>query len=151
MMRGLQIGAMAFSVLFFFIAAYYVSAVNSAKIFSYLDSYSSSYGDYSSLYSSYSDSYSDLTFTAGIYSLLFCLFFAAVHILSILKIKTKTMKVLSIIGVSLTGIMLLLAFLAIGSSGGASYDEIGPLFVIYCLVALAFHIVGTIHAFKTNS
>ena len=84
----------------------------------------------------------------GILSLVFLLLFAAVHILSIIKIKTTTMKVISIIGISLTGIGLLLAFLVISSPGSSSYDEVGPVFVLYSLAAIAFHIVGTIHAFR---
>ena len=144
MLRAFQIVALVFSVIFLIVALVYIEEASHERWSSYYNPYDS-YGSYSSYGRSSSH---DASYMGGILSLVFLLLFAAVHILSMIKIKTTTMKVISIIGISLTGIGLLLSFLVISSPGASSYDEVGPVFVLYSLAAIAFHIVGTIHAFR---
>jgi hypothetical protein len=87
----------------------------------------------------------------AIVSIVFLVFFEVVFLLSLMKIKTKTMKVLSIIGLALTGIMIAWAVLPAASPSSVSFDEVGVGFVGYGVVLLAFSIIGTIHAFKTRT
>lgn len=152
MMRVLYIVALVLTLGFMVADAYYVEEVSSARWSSYY-SYDYSYDDYG--YNSY-DSYDsgrddELTIEAGIMSMIVFFFFIALYVLSLVKIKTTTMKVFSIIGLSLTGIFLVWDALMMSSPGGLSFDEVGPFFVIYGIIMLAFSIIGTIHAFKKKA
>jgi hypothetical protein len=149
-MRGFYISSLVISLIFFIFSCYYMEEVHSARMSALYDSMSNSSNDpYSSTYS-YSgyDLDDDITRQAGIIGLIFFLFYAAIEVLTFIKLKTKTMKVLTIIGISLTAIMMLWDFLMIGSPGGISFDEVGPVWLIYCIIMLAFGIVGMIHAFR---
>ena len=145
MLRGFYIAITVLWLIFIIYSAFMIDEVHSAK-WRYYDSYSYG-GSYSNPYD-YGDSYSELTFTAAVVSLFMFLICVTVEILTLVKLKSKTMKVLSIIGLSLTGIMLFIDGVMMTSPGGASFDEAGPVFVIFGIVQLAFSIVGIIHAFK---
>ncbi len=147
MTRAFQIMAIVFSLILLIIVVKYAQDVSIARVMPYYNSL----GAYNS-YSNYSgSSYSELTSQAAIICTLFVLFFTTVQILSLLRIKTKTMKVLSIIGLSLSGILLLFGLMVMSSPGAITFDESGGFWAIYSLIILAFSIVGTIHAFKTKS
>jgi hypothetical protein len=135
MNKTFYILGIVFSVVFFIVIAYYVEEVNS------YDSYS-----YSSYYSY--DSSTGITSEAGIISVLFILFFIAMDILGLLKIKTRTIKVLSIIGLSLSGLFLLWAIAMLSDPGAISFDEAGPGFWLYALITLAFSITGLIQSIQ---
>lgn len=159
MKKAFNITGMALTLIFAIVIFYYMDEVDSARSSSYLSSYSnySSYSDpysysspYSSSYSSYSDSYEEITEEAGVVSLFFLLFFLAIFLINLLKLKTKTVKILSIIGLSLTGIWLIWDFLMISDGGALSFDEVGPGFLFYNFIVMAFTIVGTIHAFRES-
>lgn len=146
MNKAFYILGIVFSVVFFIVIAYYVDEVNNAR---YLDFSSAlnSYDPYGySSFTSYSDSSSDITSEAGLVSLLFILFFIAVDVLGLLKIKTKVVKVISIVGLSLSAIFLLWALAILSSPGGLSFDEVGPAYWLYALVILAFSITGLIQS-----
>ena len=146
-MRAFYITAIVFTLAFIVTSFVYIEQVSSARWNSYYDSYSS-YDSYGS--SSYYDSGRDneLTQEAGFICLFFLLFYLAIEILTFIKLKTKTMKVLTIIGISFTGIMLAWDALMISSPGGISFDEVGGVFVIFGIIQLAFCIVGVVHAFR---
>jgi hypothetical protein len=65
-----------------------------------------------------------------------------------MKTKTKTNKVISIIGLSLSGIYFLWNLLVMFDPGSLSYDEVGGGYVFYSLVMMAFTIVGLVQAVK---
>ncbi|MDG1428882.1 MAG: hypothetical protein P8H56_11470 [Crocinitomicaceae bacterium] len=154
MNRAFFIVGIVFSVIFMFITSYYADEVQSARWDAWDYSYSNySYDSYDSYsyptYSSYSYDYSDgLTTEAGFWSLFFFLCFIAIDILGIMKVKTKTMKVLGIIGLSISGIFLLVNFLVIFDQGAVSFDEVAPAWILYCLIMLAFTIVGLVQSVR---
>lgn len=139
------------SVVFMFIVAHYSAEVSSARLdYLFSDIYNySSYG-YDSYYSSYSSSseYEDLTFDAAIWSMLFFLLFIAIDLLGLLKVKTKTTKTLSIIGLSISAIFLFWNFAVMSSPGAMSFDEVSPGWMFYSLIVLAFSIIGLVQSIR---
>ena len=153
-MRAFFLVALVFTLIYMIVAGVFTGAASTYRTLSYMDSYTSSYGDsgYSDYYSSgYDDAEENATRTGGLLSAVFLLIFDVVFLLGLIKIKTKTMKVISIIGLSLTTIMMAWAVMVIGSPGSLSFDEVGPAFICYGVVLLAFNIIGVIHAFKTKT
>lgn len=138
------------SVVFMFVIAHYSAEVSSARLdYLFSDIYNySSYG-YDS-YSSYSSSreYEDLTFDAALWSMIFFLLFIAIDLLGLLKIKTKTTKVFSIIGLSISGIFLFWNFGVMSSPGSMSFDEVSPGWMFYSLIVLAFSIIGLVQSIR---
>lgn len=149
-MRAFYITATVLTLVFIIVSFAYMVKVHEARmdaLFSSFNSYDSS--GYSS-YKSY-DYDNDITQEMGFISLFFFLVYAVVEILTFIKLKTKTMKVLTIIGISLTVIMLAWNALMISSPGGISFDEVGPAWILFGIVQLAFCIIGTIHAFRKKA
>lgn len=147
MSRAFSIVAIVFGIILIGLTVYYSGEVRSARWSSW-DSYSfDSYGG------GYSDSNEDdnLTQEMGFISAGFFAFFLFTYILYLIKVKTKTMKVFSIIGLSITGIMLLWDCAMIASPGGMSFDELAPAWLLYSLIAIAFAIIGTIHSFRKKA
>lgn len=147
MNKALYIVGIVFSFVFFCVSAYYVEEVSSARIMDIFSSYDSFEG-YSS-YSSYnSTSASDLTTEAGLIALFFLLVVIFVDIMGMLKVKTKTSKVFTIIGLALGGIFLLWDIVMLTSPDSISYDEAGVGFTLYALIVLAFSIVGLVQSIR---
>jgi hypothetical protein len=157
MMRAFFISAVVLSFIYIIAAFAIAQKVETARTMSWLsydyndysydDGYSYDYGYDSS--SVYDEEAEDATRTGGVVSVLFMLISAGVFVLALLKIRTKTMKVISIIGLSLSGLFFLWGMLPMASPGGISFDEIGPAFGVAGIALLGLHIVGVIHAFKT--
>ena len=146
MNKAFYIISLIFSVVFIIVVSYYVEEVSSARL-DYLISSYSSYDSYGSTYVS-SSYYEEYTMQGGLISLFFILFFITTELLGLLKVKTKTTKVMSIIGISLGGLFLLWDLAVIASPGAMSFDEVGPGFVFYALIVLAFSIVGLIQSIR---
>jgi hypothetical protein len=144
MMRAFYITAVVFTVIFIILSLVYMERVHAARMASYYNSYDSY--SYSS-YSSYDYSH-EITREMGFISAFFFMVYLVVEILTFIKLKTKTMTVLNIIGICFTGIMLIWNALMISSPGGLSFDEVGPAWLLFGIIQLAFCIVGMIHAFK---
>ncbi len=139
-----------FAVIFIFITGYYAEEVSSARFDYIFSSYSSySYDSYNS-YDSYGsgDSYRSLTSEAALWSLLFILYFVAMNLIGLIKVKTKTSKVLSIIGLSFGGIILLWNFGVMASPGSMSFDEVAPAWIFFGLMMLAFSIIVLIQSVR---
>jgi len=151
MNKAFYIIGIVFSVVFIFIGAFYMEEIDSAE---WRDYYANdySYDSYDYMYDSYNYSDSneadDLTFEIAVISVFFFLLFLTIDLLGLIKVKTKTTKVLSIIGISLSGIFLLWNFALMASGGGISYDEVYPAYVLYSLTILAFTIVGLVQSIK---
>lgn len=144
-MKAMNIIGIVLTVVLGVVTAYYVDEVSSAywdSFFSSLD-YGSDYGFYD-----YGRSPGDLTFEAGLFMMLFILFYSALYISNIVKVKTTTTKVLTIIGMSLTFIMLLWDVLMLISPRGISFHEVGPVYIIWGVINLAFCIVLLVQAVK---
>lgn len=147
MNKALYIVGIVFAIIFTFVIGYYAAEVASARL-DYLFSDFSSYG--SSYYDSYSSGseYKDLTFTASLWSLFFIASFIAIDLMGLLNVKTKTAKVFSIIGLSISGIFLFWNFAVMFSDGGITFDEIAGAYIFYCLIMLAFCIIGLVQAVR---
>ena len=141
MNRALYIIGIVLSVVFIGVCGYYIEEVEHARY---------GYGfDLSSYYSSYdSGAANSVTEEAGLVSLFFFLFYLSADILGLIKVKRTTMKVMGIIGVSITGIFLLWDLAMMSEPGALSFDEVGAGFVFYALIMLAFSIVGLIQSVK---
>jgi hypothetical protein len=154
MMRAFYLVAIVFSLIFCVVAFTFAAKVSSDRFASFMSDLST---DYSSDYGSYNSySYDDYgaesdTRTGAILSILFLVVFETVFLLGLLKVKTKTVKVTSIIGLSLNFIFLIWAVMVMGNPGSMSFDEVGAGFGLYALVPLAFSIIGVIHAFRVKA
>lgn len=147
MVRVLYILTVIASFIFIIICAIFIKSVSDARLEVLLDN--QTYDSYST--PRYNDSFGDsvkLTRNAGFTCMLFLFFYAFVGIISLIKLKTKTMKIISIIGVSFTAIMLIWDLLVISSSGAITFDEVGRTYILFGLMQLSFSIVGTVHAFR---
>lgn len=153
-MRITYILAILVSLFFCLMIFDYIVRVNNARqdqLWEMMNNYSSGADSYSS-YSSYDDERDNrLTAEAGLMSLFFFLFYLALGILTLIKLKTKTMKILSIIGLALTVIMSVWSMVMMGSPGAISFDEVGIVWVLYTVILLTFSVIGTVHAFKRKA
>ena len=147
MNKAIYIIGIVLAVIFIGICGYYADEVGSARMDYLFSSYS--YSDYSyGGYSSYDSSYKDLTSEAGLWSLVFILFFVAMNLIGLIKVKTKTSKVISIIGLSFSAIILFWDFAVIASPGAMSFDEVSPAWVFFSLTMLAFAIIGLVQSIR---
>ncbi|MBI3509055.1 MAG: hypothetical protein HY064_00210 [Bacteroidetes bacterium] len=178
MMRVISIIAIVFSLVLIIGSAIFIMSVSSYRsmaslelISSYSDnSYSSNsyssggYGDSLNTYSSPRtsdvenssyDLYRGKAADGTMAGTLFCMVMLAIidvfFLLSLLKIKTKTMKILSIIGMALTTLLVFFSFVPISSPSACSFDEVGALYVLFGVISLTFSIIGTIHAFRVKA
>lgn len=150
MNKALYIAGIGLSVVFLMVIGFFIGEVQDARFDALLDSMRYDYNSYSS-YSSYSSGSiraNEATVSAGVASLIFFLFYIAMDILGMIKIKTQTIKVLSIIGLSFSGLMLLWNFSMMANPGSISFDEVGGVWGLYALVMLAFSIVGLVQSIK---
>ena len=146
MSKVLYIIGIVLAVVFFILSGYYSGEVSDARFDALFSSYDYSYSSYSSY--SYNGSASDITVEAGVWSLVFILFFIAMNLVGLIKVKTKTSKVLTIIGLSFSGILLFWNFAMIASPGSISFDEVSPAWVFYILMILAFAIIGLVQSIR---
>lgn len=146
MSKVIYIIGIVLSVVFFVLSGYYSGEVSDARFDALFSSYNYSYSNYSSY--SYNGSASDLTVEAGVWSLVFILFFVAMNLIGLIKVKTKTSKVLTIIGLCFSGILLFWNFAMIASPGSISFDEVSPAWVFYILMMLAFAIIGLVQSVR---
>jgi len=145
-MKALYIIGIVLSFIFLFVIGFFITEVESARyasFYNYSDSYSYGYSSYS--YTNYGE---DETLLGAIVSFFFFTYFILVGIFGLIKTKTKTNKVLSIIGLSLSGIFFLWNLLVMVDPGALSYDEVGGGFGFYSFVMMAFMIVGLVQAIK---
>lgn len=147
MNKAIYIIGIVFAFIFIGICGYYAEEVSSARFNALFSSYN--YSDYSyGGYSSYDSSSSDLTMEAGLWSLFFILFFITMNLIGLIKVKTRTSKVISIIGLSFSAIILFWDFAVMASPGAMSFDEVSPAWIFFALTMLAFAIVGLIQSVR---
>ena len=147
MNKAFYIIGIVFAIIFFFVCGFYIADVNSARSLEILSSYSS-YDSYSS-YSYGSGIAESLTEEAGMISIFFFLSFMVIDLLGLMKVKTKTTKVMAIIGLAISALFLLWDFAMISSPGSMSFDEVGMGFLLYCFIMLAFCIVGLVQSVQS--
>ncbi len=124
------------------IIGYYINEVDEAQ-WRYWSSYD--YDDY--LNYSYPD-YNSITFEAALVMIPFTVFFVLGYIWNIIKVKTVTAKVMSIIGLSFSLLIVLINLLVLVDGGAMSFDESGGFFAVYHVINLAFFIVLLVQAVR---
>lgn len=145
-MKAVYILGIVLSILFLFVIGYFIEEVQSAR---YSSLYNYEYvGGYDNYNNSYYDNGSDQTFIGAIVSFFFFTFFIFVGIVGLIKVKTSSNKVISIIGLSLSTIFFFWNILVMISPGSLSYNEVGGGFGFYSIVMLAFMIVGLVQAIR---
>jgi len=158
-MRAFFIAATVLSLIYIFSSAAIAEKVSSARwssyydaVYDYNDYYSSDYSyDYSYDDYAYEDEADDYTRMGGMVSVFYMLISAGAFLLALMKIKTKTMKVISIIGLSLSGLFLLWSMMPLASPGSISFDEVAPAFILAAIAFIGLNVVGIVHAFKTST
>lgn len=153
MNKAFYIVGIVFSFIFICVVSYYIDAVESARImesFSSYSSYSDPYSTYSSssIYNLYVGVAEEYTSEIAIASIFFFLIFLTSDLLGLLKIKTKTVRVFSIIGLSFSGILFLWNFAVMANPSSVSFDEVGPFYSLYAMFMLASSIVGLVQAVR---
>jgi hypothetical protein len=94
---------------------------------------------------------SRISVLGGIINLIFIGFVIFIASLTIAKMKSKTMKVMSIITISLSGIFFLYNLVMLFSPGSYGFNEgDGASQIVLDLFLVAFYIVGLVHVFKKN-
>jgi len=112
--KAFYISSIVLIFIFLFVCGYYIAEVDSARseeLFSSINSYANPYNyGYSNfnMYAGFAESY---TREAALVSIFFFLVFIITDIFGLVRVKTKTVKVLGIIGICLSGIMLIWDFL----------------------------------------
>lgn len=122
------------------IAIYYLEETSRARWASW---------DFFNEYSSYSGpTAAEVSLEAGSVCMLFGLFFIYQCITNMVKVKTMTTKVMSIICLSLIGLAFLFNLVFILSDGGATFDEGGQIWMIAGVIMLAFSIVFLVQSIQ---
>ena len=147
-MKAFNIIGIVLVIILFLVCGYYIDEVSSARWSSFYNSLDYGYGN---SYGYYGSSASELTMNAALIMLLFVLFYAGLYIANIVKVKTTTSKVMTIIGMSLTFIMLCWNVLMLMSPSAISFDEVGPVFIIWGIINLAFSIVLLVQSVKFDN
>lgn len=146
-MKIFYIIALVLSVIFGVVIFYYIDSVHSAR----MDYIFSDYLDYGGGYNYSYNEAPRITTEGALITILFMIFYALLYSFTLAKIKTTTAKVMSIIGVSITGIFILWDLAVLASPGGISYDEAGFGFLFYAIIMLAFCIVNLVQASKGSN
>lgn len=151
MNKALYSIGIVFSVVFFCVAAYYIEEVSTAESIAFVSSMSR-YGGYDAFDASYAtmleEGAAGFTMEAGTISLFFFGYFLFTDLMGLLRVKTRTMRVLAIIGLSLGAVFLVWDCMMLTSPRALGFDEVGPGFLLYALIALAFSIVGLVQSVR---
>lgn len=145
MNKGFYIGGIVLSFILFILSLYYMAEINLARYSEFAEMMDN---DYNYGYYGLSTVSSDLTMEIATISLVFFLFYIASDILGLVKIKTTTTRVFSIIGLSITFIFILWDFAVLSSPSAMSFDEVGIAWLLYALIMLAFSIVGLVQSIR---
>ena len=132
-MRAINIIGLILAVALIPVCGYYILETEYA--------YFASWDWYDDVTTYYGPSRQEWTIEGTLVSLLFVGYFIYQNIINMVKVKTTTTKVMSIIGLSLIGLNFLFDLMIFASDGGISYDEGGAAHVISGLIMIAFSIV----------
>lgn len=139
-MKALNIIGLVLSIGLIGISFYYLDVVSSAR---WNDFFNDDYN-----YSAINSITSKLTEEVGVISFIFFLFFTFLYIANLVKIKTTSSKVFAIIGLSFTFLIMVWDGVMYISSSRISFDEVGPAWVFYSLLCLAFCIVHLVQSVR---
>lgn len=139
-MKAVNIIGIVLAIAVIPVSIYYVELTSTARWASW---------DFFNEYSSYNGpSAGEVSSEAASVCLLFGLFFIYQCISNMVKVKTMTTKVMSIISLSLIGLAFLFNLVFILSGGGTTFDEGGQIWMIAGVIMLAFSIVFLVQAIQ---
>ncbi len=124
------------------VAVYFTEEVKTERWGGFMNDFMN-YSDSSVIYENKAD---ELSMQAAGIMLLLTGYFIFGFIRNLMKIKTMTTRVISIVGLSFTLIAFLFGLVSILDPAGASFDETGPVFIGYGILCLAFFVVLFIQA-----
>lgn len=151
-MRALYVTSLVVTIVLFVAVGYIAEEYSSLDWAIFLDDlydndlYSYSFDDYR-----YSE-LNDLAMMGGVVSILFVIFYILTYAFTLKHIKRTTAKVMSIIGLSFSGLIFFLCFMPIFDPGSVSFnDDFAPIMFFYGLVMLGFCIVNLVQAVRNTS
>lgn len=146
-MKALYVSSLVATIVMF-IAVGIVATEYSEKSWDLI--FSSLYSDYSYGYdySAY-DELDSINMKGGAISMLFCVFYILTFSFTIKNVKTTTAKVMSIIGLSVSGLIFLCCLVPI--SGEGDFDEFAAVMYLYGLIMLAFCIVNLVQSVRAGA
>ncbi|UKN01851.1 hypothetical protein K6119_19190 [Paracrocinitomix mangrovi] len=98
----------------------------------------------------YGPSAAEITAEAALIFILIHLFFIIQNIANLVKIKTGTVKVLSIVGLSLLGVSFMFNLIMMAQPTHTSFDEGGQVFMLAGIMMMAFSIVYLVQSVRYN-
>lgn len=147
MNKLLYIVGIVFGVVFLFTSSYFIAQVELDRSLELASSYLSGYDNYSGS-TGFEGRAEETTAFAATISVFFFLLFIFIDLMGVLKVKTRTNKIIGIIGLSFSGIMFLWNFLVMADPGAISFDEVGPVYVLYSMAVIAFSITGLVQTIR---
>lgn len=147
MNRAFYIVGIVFSFFYIGIIGNYSDDASMARGDYYMDLLNG-YDSFNSYDYMYGTGVDEITSEAALISLFFILCFIAIDLIGLIKVKTKTMKVMGILGLCFSGIFLFWNFAVMSSPGSMSIDEVGGAFGFYGTIILAFSIVGLVQSVR---
>ena len=146
-MKTINIIAISATVIFIAVIVYYIDQAETARL---LDWGFTDWGGADFDYNAWEANRRapGVTFEAGLVMALFILFYIYVNISNMVKVKTISTKVLSIIGISFTGIIFLWDLAMLSSPASISFGEASGAFGVFALIMLAFTIVFLVQSIK---
>jgi len=97
------------------------------------------------------DEIKSISFNSSLISLPFIIFYLMIFSSSFKQIKTTTAKVMNILGVTFSGLVLLIVLLPIVDPGKISFEELAYLLAPYLLIIVSFCIVNLIQLNKESA
>ncbi|MDH4472812.1 MAG: hypothetical protein QE487_09390 [Fluviicola sp.] len=88
------------------------------------------------------------TVSAVVYLFAFFGYAILMDLIGLIRVKTTIVKVLSIIGISLSLLASALAALILNDPASMSFDEVGMLFFPYAIISFTFSIIGLIQSIR---
>jgi len=144
MMRIFYGVSIALTLLLIGITFYFSSSIESVK--------SEMFGTFENIdWDSIADRCDSLTAKAGMFSLVIMIFYELLHVFTLMKLKTTSMKVLSIIGLVITAAMLGFSILMFAFPGQVYFDEVVLAWYAYAVLILGYSIIGLIQALSRKA
>jgi hypothetical protein len=144
MSKTFYIAGIVLSLVLVYVCGYYFEETDNMTDYpAYVANNSKPYWDFNDYYGNASS-----TKEAGIVIVFFLLAFVSVHLIGLIRVKTKTCVILSIIGLVATGIFIVWDAIMISDPFKIGFNEVGPAFFLYALTMLAFSVTGLVQSVR---
>lgn len=147
-MKALYVTSLIVTVLLIILTGYFINWYDEVDFAMWMETLYD-YDSYSSMYDSYYYyELKEITQYGAITGLASMIFYILTFSFTLKNIKRVTAKVMSIIGLSITGLFFLATLVPLSDPGAASFDEFGPVLILYAIIMLAFCIVNLVQAVR---